>query len=91
MTLRETERKINKLSDTMHTQAVTVGLDERAAKIYGQISAAERDKVNHLFSVLLSQHQQLPNFLSLLMDIISLRAQHRGLTGEELEKLLRDG
>nr|VFJ47618.1 MAG: hypothetical protein BECKFM1743A_GA0114220_100499 [Candidatus Kentron sp. FM]VFJ52378.1 MAG: hypothetical protein BECKFM1743C_GA0114222_101086 [Candidatus Kentron sp. FM]VFK07715.1 MAG: hypothetical protein BECKFM1743B_GA0114221_100499 [Candidatus Kentron sp. FM] len=74
----------------MHTQPITLQLDENAASIYQRISNTERDKISHLFSLLINHRQQLPDFLSLLMDTISLRARQRGLTEEKLEELLRD-
>lgn len=74
----------------MHTIPVTVELEEKVAHVYQHISNNEREKVHNLFSLLLSEHQQLPDFLALLMDAISLRAQQRGMTPEILEQLLKD-
>nr|VFJ42721.1 MAG: hypothetical protein BECKDK2373C_GA0170839_100216 [Candidatus Kentron sp. DK]VFJ47024.1 MAG: hypothetical protein BECKDK2373B_GA0170837_10159 [Candidatus Kentron sp. DK] len=75
----------------MHTQSVILPLNEDAAKVYQGISVSEREKIHHVLKLLLSRHRLLPDFLSLLMDAISLRARQRGLTEEKREELLRDG
>jgi hypothetical protein len=74
----------------MHTIPVTLELEERAAQVYAHIHKNEREKLQQLFSLLVFEHNKLPDFLGLLMDTISLRAQQRGLTPTILEELLKD-
>jgi hypothetical protein len=74
----------------MHTIPVTLELEENAARVYAHIPRNEREKLQQFFSLLIFEHNKLPDFLGLLMDTISLRAQQRGLTPETLEELLKD-
>ena len=72
----------------MHTIPITLELEEKAAEVYQHIPDAEREKLQQFLSLLLTERNQLPDFLELLMDTISLRAQQRGLTPEILEQLV---
>jgi hypothetical protein len=74
----------------MHTIPITLELEENAAQAYQHIPQNEREKLQQLFSLLIIDHQNLPDFLELLMDTISVRAQQKGLTPAILEELLRD-
>ncbi len=75
----------------MHTTVpITLEIEAKAANMYQNISSGEKRKLQYLFSLLVNEHKQLPNFLELLMDTISLHAQQRGLTPEILNQLLED-
>lgn len=74
----------------MHTIPITLELEESAAQAYQHIPQHEREKLQQFFSLLIFDHQNLPDFLELLMDTISVRAQQKGLTSAILEELLRD-
>lgn len=74
----------------MRTISITLELEENAARVYAHLPKNECDQLQQIFSLLVVEHKQLPDFLELLMDTISLRAQQRGLTPMILEELLQN-
>lgn len=69
---------------------IILELDSQSAEIYQNISVDEQQKIQCFVQFLLSESKMLPDFLSLLMDAISDRAQQRGLTPEILEQLINN-
>lgn len=67
---------------------VALELDSQSVETYQKISHDDREKIQRFVQFLLNEPKMLPNFLSVLMDTISVRAQQRGLTPEILEQLL---
>ncbi len=63
---------------------ITLEVDSQSVKNYQNISLDDREKIQRFVQFLLNEPKMLPN----LMDIISVRAQQRGLTPEILEELL---
>jgi hypothetical protein len=72
----------------MTTTKITVQVDTDLARIYRSASAEERYKLNLLLNLslrgLFTQSKTLPE----LMNALSDKAQARGLTPEELDKIL---
>jgi hypothetical protein len=63
---------------------VALELDSQSVETYQKISHDDREKIQRFVQFLLNEPKMLPN----LMDIISARAQQRGLTPEIFEQLL---
>lgn len=72
----------------MATEAITIRVDAAAARAYREASPEERRKLEALLSLRLLQATQPSASLRDLMRTISLRAQERGLTEQELREIL---
>lgn len=74
----------------MDTREITIKVDAEAAKVYAAASAEEREKIDLLLSLRLSQVTGPPDSLEEVMRKTSKAARTRGLTEEELDELLRE-
>jgi len=74
----------------MDTREITIRVDPEAVKAYAAASAAEREKIDLLLSLRLSQVTGPSDSLEQVMREISEAAQRRGLTEEKLDELLRE-
>jgi hypothetical protein len=74
----------------MDTREITIRVDADAAKAYAAASAEEREKIDLLLSLRLSQVTGPSIPLEQLMREISESAQARGLTEDRLNELLRE-
>lgn len=74
----------------MATEAITLHVDAEAARIFKTASPDERRKLEVLVSLQLLDSAKPNLSLRELMDLISQRAQERGLTEEQLRELLAD-
>lgn len=74
----------------MDTREITIKVDAEAAKVYAAASAEEREKIDLLLSLRLSQVTGPPDSLEQVMRKTSKAARARGLTEEELDELLRE-
>lgn len=72
----------------MATEAITIHVDAAAARAYREASPEERRKLETLLSSQLLQATHPSVSLRELMRTISLRAQERGLTEQELREIL---
>jgi hypothetical protein len=73
----------------METREITIRVDADAAKAYTAASPEEREKLDLLLSLRLSQVTGPPAHLEQVMQEISEAAQVRGLTEEKLNEALR--
>jgi hypothetical protein len=68
--------------------SISLESNSQSAEIDQKVSFDDREKIQHFVDFLLNKPKMLPDFLSILMDTISARAQQRGLTPETLDHLL---
>jgi hypothetical protein len=74
----------------METREITIRVDAEAAKAYAAASAEEREKIDLLLSLRLSQVTNLSAPLEQVMREISESARTRGLTEDRLNEMLRE-
>ena len=74
----------------LNTATVNIQLDEEAARIYQQASSEDKQKMQVLLSIWLRQFGKPTKSLRSLMDMISTKAEERGLTPEILDTILND-
>ena len=74
----------------METREITIRVDAYAAKAYTAASPEEREKLDLLLSLRLSQVTGPSAHLEKAMREISEAAQKRGLTEERLSEILRE-
>jgi hypothetical protein len=74
----------------METREITIRVDADAAKAYTAASPQEREKIDLLLSLRLSQVTGPSAPLEQVMREISEAAQKRGLTEERLSEILRE-
>jgi len=74
----------------MATVPVTLELEEAAARVFKNASPEERRTLEALVSLQLLEASTPRQSLRELMDIISQRAQERGLTEEILQEILKE-
>ena len=74
----------------MDTREITIRVDAEAAKAYAAASSEEREKIDLLLSLRLSQVTGPSASLEQVMREISEVARGRGLTEERLSKMLRE-
>jgi hypothetical protein len=72
------------------TREITIRVDAEAAKAYAEASPQEREKIDLLLSLRLSQVTGPSAPLEQVMREISEEAQKRGLTEERLSEILRE-
>ena len=74
----------------MATEPITIEVDEAAARVFKNASPEERRTLEALVSLQLLEASTPRQSLGELMDIISQRAQERGLTEEILQEILKE-
>lgn len=74
----------------MDTREITIRVDAEAAKAYAAASAEEREKIDLLLSLRLSQVTGPSVPLEQVMREISESARARGLTEDRLNQMLRE-
>lgn len=74
----------------MDTREIKIRVDAEAAEAYAAASPEEREKINLLLSLRLSQVTGPVVPLEQVMREISEAARKRGLTEEDLDELLRE-
>ena len=74
----------------MDTREIIIKVDAEAAEGYVAASAEEREKIDLLLSLRLSQVTKPSNSLERIMRETSEAARARGLTEERLDELLRE-
>jgi hypothetical protein len=74
----------------MATEPITLEVDEAAARVFKSASPEERRTLEALVSLQLLEASTPRQSLRELMDIISQRAQERGLTEEILQEILKE-
>ena len=74
----------------MDTREITIRVDAEAAKAYAAASSEEREKIDLLLSLRLSQVTSPSASLEQVMREISEAARGRGLTEERLSEMLRE-
>jgi hypothetical protein len=74
----------------METREITIRVDADAAKAYAAASAEEREKIDLLLSLRLSQVTGPSAPLEQVMREISESARARGLTEDKLNEMLRE-
>jgi hypothetical protein len=74
----------------MDTREITIRVDAEAAKAYAAASSEEREKIDLLLSLRLSQVTGPSASLEQVMREISEAARERGLTEERLSEMLRE-
>lgn len=74
----------------MSATSIRIRVDPETARAYRQATEPERRKLDLLLSLRLREATQHPETLEDVMREVSRNAQARGLTEEELERLLRD-
>lgn len=76
----------------MNISAITIEVDEDAAKAFESASPEERGKLRLLLGLRLKELVGRPvRPLREVMDQVGLAAEERGLTAEVLDSLLKDG
>lgn len=83
------ESNSSRLRD-MDTREITIRVDAEAAKAYAVVSTEEREKIDILLSLRLSQVTGPSASLEQVMQEISEAARERGLTEERLSEMLRE-
>jgi hypothetical protein len=76
--------------EIMETREITIRVDADAAKAYAAASAEEREKIDLLLSLRLSQVTGPSAPLEQVMREISESARVRGLTEDRLNEMLRE-
>ncbi len=74
----------------MDTREITIRVDAEAAKVYAEASEDEREKIDLLLSLRLSQVTGRSSSLVEIMKETSEAARARGLTERKLDELLRE-
>jgi hypothetical protein len=74
----------------MATEPITLEVDEAAARVFKNASPEERRTLEALVSLQLLEASTPRQSLRELMDIVSQRAQERGLTEEILQEILKE-
>ena len=74
----------------MDTREITIRVDAEAAKVYAAASEEEREKIDLLLSLRLSQVTGPSASLEQVMRETSEAARARGLTARDLDELLRE-
>jgi len=74
----------------MDTREITIRVDAEAAKVYAAASEEEREKIDLLLSLRLSQVTGPSSSLEQVMRETSEAARARGLTARDLDELLRE-
>jgi hypothetical protein len=74
----------------MDTREITIRVDAEAAKAYAAASSEEREKIDFLLSLRLSQVTSPSASLEQVMREVSEAARARGLTEERLSEILRE-
>jgi hypothetical protein len=74
----------------MDTREITIRVDAEAAKVYAEASEEEREKIDLLLSLRLSQVTGRSSSLVEIMKETSEAARARGLTERKLDELLRE-
>lgn len=74
----------------MDTQEITIRVDAEAAKVYAAASEEEREKIDLLLSLRLSQVTGPSSSLEQVMRETSEAARARGLKERDLDELLRE-
>ena len=74
----------------MDTREITIRVDAEAAKAYAAASTEEREKIDLLLSLRLSQVTGPSASLEQVMREISESARARGLTEDRLNEMLRE-
>ncbi len=74
----------------MNTREITIRVDAEAAKAYAEASAEEREKIDLLLSLRLSQVTRPSAPLEQIMREVSESARVRGLTENRLDEMLRE-
>jgi|GEM_PF-212082 Flp pilus assembly protein TadB len=75
----------------MATTAITIEVDEEAARIFENASPDEQRKLAALVSLQLLEAVRSTSSLREVMDAIGQQAQQRGLTEERLQAILAEG
>lgn len=78
------------MQQVMETREITIRVDAEAAKAYVAASPEDREKIDLLLSLRLSQVTDPSAPLEQVMREISEAAQKRGLTEERLSEILRE-
>jgi hypothetical protein len=79
-------------SKEMSTQISSIQVEPEIADAYNSASQEDQKKIQLLMGLWLQELSTQPNMsLSDVMDMISERAQARGLTPEILESILNEG
>ncbi len=73
----------------METEMITLQVDADLARAYQAASAKDRSKLQLLLNLWLRELFVRSTSLKELMDELSDNAQRRGLTGKDLEEMLR--
>ncbi len=74
----------------MPATSIRIRVDPETARAYREASEQERSKLDLLLGLRIREATRRPEKLEDVMREISRNAQARGLTEEELERLLRD-
>jgi hypothetical protein len=72
------------------TVPITLNLDAEAARLFTSASSEQQQKLEVLVSLLLVDMATSSSSLRAVMDTISVRARERGVTEEQLQRLLED-
>jgi len=74
----------------MPAESIRIRVDPETARAYREASKEDRRKLDLLLSLRLREVTQRPESLEDVVQEVSRNAQARGLTEQELERLLRD-
>lgn len=74
----------------MATESITLNVDAEAARVFKAAPPEQRQKLEALVSLQLLEAAKPGLSLRELMELISQRAQERGLTEDQLQSLLED-